>query len=75
MLKGLGAKRIVVGHTVSKGGINVRGEGLVIMIDVGLSRVYGGPASCLLIEKGKYYAMYPEGRRELPVKTTKEASR
>ena len=75
VLKGLGASRIVVGHTVSKGGIAVRGGGIVIMIDVGLSRVYGGPASCLLIEKGRYYATYPEGRRELPVKTMKEAAR
>jgi hypothetical protein len=73
-LEGLGASRIVVGHTVSKGGIGVRGGGLVILIDVGMSRVYGGPASCLLVEKGKYFAVHPEGRVPLPVATAKQAA-
>ena len=47
-----GVNRIVVGHTVSKNGIQARFNGSVIMIDVGLSRVYGGAPACLLIEKG-----------------------
>ncbi|MFC1852276.1 metallophosphoesterase [candidate division CSSED10-310 bacterium] len=53
-------RRIVVGHTVSKGGIRLRNNGRVIMIDVGMSKAYGGPAACLLIEHGQYFAVYPE---------------
>ena len=62
-----GVKRIVVGHTVSKGGIRFRAKGQVIMIDVGMSGYYGGPASCLLIEKARYYAVYPESKQELAI--------
>lgn len=62
-----GVKRIVVGHTVSKGGIRMRSGGRVIMIDVGMSKLYGGPAGCLTIENDKYYAVYPESRQELVV--------
>jgi hypothetical protein len=67
-----GASRIVIGHTVSKGAIALRGGGRVLMIDVGMSRVYHGPAACLVIEKGKYREVSPEGTRELPVRVEKE---
>lgn len=60
-----GVKRIVVGHTVSKGGIRLRVEDQVIMIDVGMSKHYGGPAGCLVIEKGTYYSVDPESRETL----------
>jgi len=68
-LKAFGASRIVVGHTVSKEGIEVRAGGRVIMIDVGLSACYGGPAACLEIDAGKYYAVTPGGREALAVGT------
>jgi len=71
VLEGVGAARIIVGHTVAKGGIAVRGGGLVVMIDVGMSRVYKGPAACLVIERGKYTAVYADGARELPVRAAK----
>ncbi len=48
-----GVRRIVVGHTVTPGGIAPRFGGAVYPIDVGLSRAYGGPAACLAIEKGQ----------------------
>ncbi len=67
VLKAHGAARIVIGHTVTGGEITVRAGGRVIMIDVGMSGVYGGPAACLLIEKGKYFGVCPDGTRELPV--------
>lgn len=60
-----GIRRIVVGHTGSKGGIRLRANGKVIMIDVGISNYYGGPAECLVIEKGKYFALNPKLRKEL----------
>ena len=46
---------LVIGHSAAGEGIRMRGKGKVIMIDVGISRCYGGPAECLVIEKGKYY--------------------
>lgn len=67
VLKTKKAKHVVVGHTVMKGGIRVRGGGKAIMIDVGMSSHYGGPAACLLIEKGKFFAVRPERKKELSV--------
>jgi hypothetical protein len=60
------ARRMVIGHTVTGASIKPRFGGKVIMIDVGLARVYGGPVACLAIENGKFYAIEKEGKRELP---------
>jgi len=62
-------KRLVVGHTVSREGIKVRGGGRVIVIDTGIStyyRRYGGRPACLLIEKGAPSALYP-GQKKIPL--------
>jgi calcineurin-like phosphoesterase family protein len=45
----LGAKRMVVGHTVQQGGINPACDGRVWRIDVGMSHFYGGTAQALAI--------------------------
>lgn len=45
------AGHIVIGHTVSPTGVQPRCGGRVIMVDVGMSAAYGGPAACLVIEK------------------------
>jgi len=45
-----GVARIVVGHTVAPGVVLPRFGGKVILNDVGLSAVYGGPPSSLQIE-------------------------
>ena len=37
------------------------------MIDVGLSKHYGGTAGCLVIKNGKYFAVYPEAVVELAI--------
>jgi hypothetical protein len=55
VFKALGARRMVVGHTVSTEGILTRADGRLIRIDVGLSGCYGGPAACLVVEKGVFY--------------------
>ena len=47
-----GVTRIVVGHTVAPGVVLPRFGGKVILNDVGLSAVYGGPPSSLQIEGG-----------------------
>jgi hypothetical protein len=66
VLKAYGAARIVVGHTVSKDAIKVRAGGRVIVIDVGMSAYYGGTATCLVIDNGKYFVVRPNSREELP---------
>jgi hypothetical protein len=45
----LGATRMVVGHTVQKGGISSACEARLWRIDVGLARHYGGPTQVLEI--------------------------
>jgi hypothetical protein len=49
----LGAKRMVVGHTVQEQGINSACDGKVWRIDVGLSSYYKGPIQALRIEGDK----------------------
>jgi len=49
VLKGYGAKRMVVGHTPILAGISIRHDGRLICIDTGDSRYYGGALSYLEI--------------------------
>lgn len=51
-LEKLGAKRMVVGHTVQQQGINGVCDGAVWRIDVGLARGYGGPLEVLELVPG-----------------------
>ena len=66
-LASFGVKHIVIGHTVTAGTVMTRHDGKVIMIDVGLSAVYGGPPTCLVIENGKPYTLHRGQRLELPL--------
>ena len=52
-----GVNHIVLGHTPF-GRIIPKAGGKVILIDVGMSKAYGGPAGCLVIDKGTFYANY-----------------
>jgi hypothetical protein len=45
----MGARRMVVGHTVQEGGISSACDGRVWRIDVGMSRAFGGPIEVLQI--------------------------
>ncbi len=49
----LRAKRMVMGHTVQRGGISSACDERAWRIDVGLSAVYGGRPEVLVIEAGK----------------------
>jgi hypothetical protein len=74
LLSGIGAERVVGGHTVQdEGRIEVRFGGRVILIDTGmLSSVYtGGRPSALVIENGVFTAIYTDGSSE--VLATEEA--
>jgi len=68
LLAGIGAQRMVGGHTVQdEGRIEVRFEGRVFLIDTGmLSSVYeGGRPSALVISGGVFKAVYTDGSEEL----------
>jgi hypothetical protein len=60
------ARRVVIGHTVTAGGVAVRAGGRVLMIDVGMSDYHvGRPPACLLLEGGRAFAVTEAGRKEL----------
>lgn len=50
VLISLGAKRMVMGHTVQRNGINPACDGEAWRIDVGMSKVYAGPTQALEIK-------------------------
>jgi hypothetical protein len=66
-LQSLGAKAIVVGHSVSDTGlIRTRFGGRVIGIDVGMADMYGGHLAALEVgADGSLTALYPDRREEL----------
>jgi len=65
-LKNQQARHIVVGHTPQVA-VLPRFQGKVILIDVGLSAVYGGPPAFLLMESSKFYAVHRGRQLDLPV--------
>lgn len=67
ILERYGARRLVAGHTPQPDGrITVRFGGKVFLIDTGmLSSHYGGRASALEIEGGRFTAIYPDGTEVL----------
>ena len=62
------AKREVIGHTYADGAIMPRFDGKVIMIDIGLPRVYDNisKVGCLEIVDGQPYALHRGHRLTLP---------
>ncbi len=66
VLQNLGSARIVLGHTTTSTTVIPRFGGKVILDDVGLSKPYGGPPACLLIEKGTAYALHRGTRLKIP---------
>ena len=66
VLKSYGAKRIVIGHTVTNGAVWPRFDGRVVMIDVGLATLYGGRMACLVIEDGQVYTVHRGKRIDFP---------
>jgi hypothetical protein len=66
-LSSIGARAIVVGHSVTGGGrIQARFGGRVVGIDVGMGDVYGGNLAALEVgADGSLTALYPDRREEL----------
>jgi hypothetical protein len=77
VLKNLQAERIVIGHTFADGAVTPRFSGKVLMIEVGLPRLYDTfiRQACLIIEKGKPYALHRGVRLELPSDNGKDLLR
>lgn len=69
LLKHFDVDRIVVGHTYAKGAVTQRFGGKVLLIDVGISRVYDnvGKVGCLEIKGGRAMAIYANGAETSPV--------
>jgi hypothetical protein len=68
LLAGVGATRMVGGHTVQdEGRIEVRFGGRVFLIDTGMLSSYyeGGQPSALVIEDGVFTAIYADGSSEV----------
>jgi hypothetical protein len=61
-----GVSRIVIGHTVTRTAILPRFGGRVVNIDLGLSRFYGRPPACLLLEGGSRYVLHRGVKIPLP---------
>ncbi len=59
-------RRMVLGHTVTEGLVMPRYQGRVVLIDVGLSKFYGGPPASLLLEGEKAFAVHRGKRLPLP---------
>lgn len=57
ILKTYGVKRVVIGHTPTKAPIVGRLGGRVVDVDTGLSKTYGGPKDCLILEGDKLSTM------------------
>jgi hypothetical protein len=62
-----GAKHIAIGHTPTPGAVIPRFGGRVLLIDVGLSKYYGGSPACLLVENGKLQTWHRGRMLDLPV--------
>jgi hypothetical protein len=72
VLKNFGVQRIVIGHTPTMTTVIPRFGCKVILDDVGLSKVYGGPPACLVIENGKAYTLHRGKELEIPCDSGKE---
>jgi len=66
VLANYGIKRIVIGHTPTAGAVIPRYGGKVIVIDVGLTAVFGGNRACLVVERDGLYAIHRGQKIPLP---------
>jgi hypothetical protein len=75
--KNFAVERIVIGHTYANAAITPRFAGKVILIDIGLSRVYDGigKEGCLVMENGQIYVLHRGTRLEMPADSGSELLR
>ena len=58
VLEHYGARRIVLGHTVTQGTVIPRFQGKVLLADAGLTAVYGARLACLILEGDAAYVLH-----------------
>lgn len=61
-----GVDRIVIGHTVTRTAILPRFGGRVVNIDIGLSRFFGRPPACLVLDGAAGYVLHAGVKILLP---------
>ncbi len=66
MLDFYGAAHIVIGHTTTRGFVNPRFDGKVIVIDVGIAAHYGKGMAAFLAERGRLYTVHRGKKIPLP---------
>jgi hypothetical protein len=77
VLRNYKLERMVIGHTFTEGAVTPRFVNRVLMIDVGLARLYDPRLrmACLVIEKGKPSALHRGKRIELPSDSSQDLLR
>ena len=73
VLANFGVSHIVVGHTTMPGAVVARLGGKVLLIDVGLSKGYGGRQACLVVERGTPMALHRGSLLKLPLDASSDA--
>ncbi len=64
---GFGVSRIVIGHAYAGGAVMPRFGGKVLMVDAGLSRIYGGGSlAALVVENGNAWVLHRGQKLRLP---------
>jgi len=66
VLAAQGVRRLVIGHTVTRTAILSRYNGRVVNVDIGLSRFYGRPPACLVLEGKSAYVWHRQAKIEFP---------
>jgi calcineurin-like phosphoesterase family protein len=66
VLAAQGVRRIVIGHTVTRTAILPRYNARVVNVDIGLSRFYGRPPACLVLEGRSAYVWHRQTKIEFP---------
>jgi hypothetical protein len=66
VLAARGVRRIVIGHTVTLTAILPRYRSRVVNVDLGLSRFYGRPPACFVLEGQSAYVLHRATRIEFP---------
>jgi hypothetical protein len=74
VLAAQGVRRIVIGHTVTGTAILPRYQARVVNVDLGLSRFYGRPPACLVLEGRSAYVWHRQTKIEFPEPGTADYS-
>ena len=72
VLQNFGVSRIVVGHTTTNTTVIPRFGCKVLLADVGISKVYGGPPACVVLQGNVAYTLHRGKMLKIPCDSGKE---